>query len=209
MTDRSPGMIPYTEDIQKDILANKTARGDHFPPIDQKRVVYSTQPSVTFTAPPAESSDDNIYNDSNCAIHDAITEINLNMQEVVAKNNPPPPPSVPLSVDYDANINTQASPAPVPVNTDRLEAKLRLLTMKYTDNDTVGIFEVQPDIKSILGLPIKVKAEALCNLLKSNSDKLSDSLDVVNRQACWPEQYKFTSWVTYFMYHLYILTTLK
>ena len=158
MTDSSPGMIPYTADIQKDVIAKKTALGDHLPPIDQKRVVYSTQPSVTFIAPPAESSDDNIDNDSNCAIHDAITEINLKMQEVVAKNNPPPPPSVPLSVDYDANINAQASPAPVPVNTDHLEVKLRLLTMKYTDNDTVGIFEVQPDIKSILGLPIKVKA---------------------------------------------------
>ena len=109
-------------------------------------------------------------------------------------------------MEYKASMNAQAEPTSVPVNTDSLEEKLRLLAMKYKDDNTIKLFDIQPDIKILLGLPLKVKAEALCNLLKFNSKKLSDLLDAINRQACWPEQYKFTPWVPHFFHDLTMST---
>ena len=187
-------MVPYTATLQATMISDKVALGDHFPVPNQQRIVFVPQVTIAFSTPPAESFDDNSDDYNNRDIHDAIADIKLGMREAACCNNPAPvAPSLPSSVDFDASLHVQASRAIATVNTDRLEAKLCLITMQFPDAGDVGLFDVKEGIKNILGLANKVKAEAVCNLLMSNSNKLADSLESVNRQACWPEQFKYTS----------------
>ena len=70
---------------------------------------------------------------------------------------------------------------------------LRLRTASWDGKtNTVGVFDIKDTMQGALALSQKQQPAAISNLFEATSNRLSDTLDFVNRSADWPVTYRST-----------------
>jgi hypothetical protein len=179
---KATGVFPFDLQMQELVVQNKLVMDQHFP--KTTAINYTPSPAVSFTSPPVDDDDDE-------AIQPAISELHGLLLGCLQRNNPAPShaPSLPPS-----DINADLDLIPLATNTtkDRDEAKLRLYTACYSEEEGISLLDVNDGIKTARTLDTTRQAESLCNQLQKRSDDLAESMDAINRCCDFPNNYGHT-----------------
>ena len=187
-TDLSASVVLFCAALQP-LVENNKLEIDIYYPEHSAIVDLTLTNAITFTSPPAVDDEDD-------AIQPTIADLRAQLVACMTRNMPPTPPAtalLPTNIDTDLDSvgGLGAKPAtPSFSNTDRFEAKLRLICASYSTADGVGLFDLKDEIKRLMKLGRTAQGEAFCNHLAAMSDTHADSFDCINRMADWPKSYK-------------------
>ena len=189
-TEGHEGVQPFSADLQKLCIDNRTLFGAHYPKYASKITLTQTQ-LFNYTSPPAEDDEED-------AIYTTMVELRAQLKAAVMRNTGPLPgrgDPVGLNVDLDMDsvldLSLKNPPATTSTN-ERQEAKLRLMCSGYCPTKGVILFDLKESIKEVLTERKENQPESLSNQLASTSTLLAQSMDAVNRSANWPIAYADT-----------------
>ena len=77
-------------------------------------------------------------------------------------------------------------------NTDRQEAKLRLICASFCPTVGVTLLDLRDTIAGVLAEKKEFQPELFSNQLTATSNMLSQTMDAVNRSSNWPQAYADT-----------------
>ena len=188
-TDLADGVIPFNPEIQKLAVDNKVDFGVHFPK-HTSTITLTTSQAMHFGTPPAVEDEDD-------AITATIQELRAQMKAATvrntATNNPADPIGINVDVeDMDSVIGLGTKPTATSTNTDRQQAKLRLLCASYCETNGVALFNLRDTITDVLIDKKDNQAESISNQLTATSNALALTMDAINRAANWPQAYSDT-----------------
>jgi len=119
------------------------------------------------------------------------------MKAAALRNMAAASPADPIGInvdmaDMDSVIGLGAKPATSATNTDRQQAKLRLLCASYCETTGVTLFDLRDEITDVLADRKENQAESISNQLAATSNGLALTMDAINRAANWPLAYADT-----------------
>ena len=193
MANLDEDVVKFNVDLQNAAITNKATLAQHFPGATiESKLVFLTPYAILHQVPLDEDEDSELAG--------AEQELAILLQACKMRNNPAPihtpgqPPSTVGGIhdDYDSILSSpQASTQQPNANTKRIEAKLRLIGAAFSPDMGLTLPELEDQIKSTVALGNKLQADAMANILASNSNKQADTLDCINRYSGWPGAYRF------------------
>jgi len=189
-TEGHEGVLPFSADLQKLCVDNRTLFGAHYPKYAANITLTPTQ-LFNYTSPPAEDDEED-------AIYTTMIELRAQLKAAVVRNTGPlPSRGDPLGLNVDLDMDSVLDlglkqPPATTSNTERQEAKLRLMCAGYCPTKGVHLFDLKDSIKEVLSERKDHQPESLSNQLASTSTLLAQSMDAVNRSANWPIAYADT-----------------
>ena len=189
VTDMAEGVLPFEPELQTLAVTHKADFGTHFPKYTSA-ITLTTSQAMHFSTPPAVEDDDD-------AITATIQELRAQMKAAALRNMAAASPADPIGInvdmaDMDSVIGLGAKPATSATNTDRQQAKLRLLCASYCETTGVTLFDLRDEITDVLADRKENQAESISNQLAATSNGLALTMDAINRAANWPLAYADT-----------------
>ena len=163
-------------------------------PKQRGEVIFTDTPQLTLRQTAADI-------DADDPIAEPIDTIRAKLDQCRARNAPPLPPRAnqpPTSITMDADgsqgsLDEKPSSATSVGELNRIIAMLRLRTASWDGKtNTVGVFDIKDTMQGALALSQKQQPAAISNLFEATLNRLSDTLDIVNRSADWPVTYRST-----------------
>jgi len=189
-TEGHEGVLPFSADLQKLCVDNRTLFGAHYPKYAANITLTPTQ-LFDYKSPHAVDKEDN-------AIYTTIVELHAQLKADVVRNTGSlPSRGDPLGINVDLDMESVQDlglehPPATPSNTKRQDAKLHLMCAGYCPTKGVALFDLKDSIKEVLSERKDHQPESLSNQLASTSTLLAQSMDAVNRSANWPIAYADT-----------------
>ena len=192
-TNTNAGVVPFSAELQMLVQTHKATLGPLYPK-QRGAVIFADTPQLTLRQTAADI-------DADDPIAEPIDTIRAKLDQCRARNAPPSPPRAnqpPTSITMDADgsqgsLDEKPSSATSVGELNRIIAMLRLRTASWDGKtNTVGVFDIKDTMQGALALSQKQQPAAISNLFEATSNRLSDTLDFVNRSADWPVTYRST-----------------
>ena len=189
-TEGCEGIVPFSAALQTLVAANKKALLTIYP---KHTAVINLTPSqlFTFISPPAVEDEDD-------AIYTTIVELRARLLAATMRNTATAasqqnPLGLNVDVDMESVLELGLKPTATPAsNTDRQEAKLRLMCASFCPTAGVTLLDLRDTIAEVLAEKKEFQPESFSNQLTATSNMLSQSMDAVNRSSNWPQAYADT-----------------